>query len=126
MGIIKRTIFHTIAIALIFWAIEVYLFPGKLVMEGGMVGYVLLALVFGFLNGFVKPVLKILTFPIHFISLGLSSFLLNGVILWFGQFVVNFLAIAGTSLVIEGGIVTYIILGLFLMMANMVLHWFEK
>jgi len=40
------------------------------------------ALVFGILNAVVRPILKLLTFPILIITLGLFIFVLNAVMLW--------------------------------------------
>ena len=40
------------------------------------------ALVFGILNAVVRPILKLLTFPILVITLGLFIFVLNAVMLW--------------------------------------------
>jgi len=40
------------------------------------------ALVFGVLNALVRPVLKLLTFPLLILSLGLFTFVLNGFMLW--------------------------------------------
>ncbi len=40
------------------------------------------ALVFGALNVLVRPVLKFLTFPLMIVTLGLFTFVLNGIMLW--------------------------------------------
>ena len=56
-----------------------YLFDGVYVKD--FITAVLVALVLSFLNSFVKPILKFLTFPINFLSLGLFSLVINGFIL---------------------------------------------
>jgi putative membrane protein len=40
------------------------------------------ALVFGVLNTLVRPVLKLLTFPLLILTLGLFTFVLNAIMLW--------------------------------------------
>ena len=40
------------------------------------------ALVFGVLNTLVRPVLKLLTFPLLIVTLGLFIFVLNAIMLW--------------------------------------------
>ena len=40
------------------------------------------ALVFGLLNAIVRPILKLLTFPLLILSLGLFIFVLNAFMLW--------------------------------------------
>jgi putative membrane protein len=42
----------------------------------------LVALVFGVLNALVRPVLTLLTCPLLILTLGLFTFVINGVILW--------------------------------------------
>ena len=40
------------------------------------------ALVFGFVNAFIRPVAKILAFPLIIITLGLFSIVINALMLW--------------------------------------------
>lgn len=44
-------------------------------------GYVWVVLVMGFMNTFIKPVLKLLTLPLNIITLGLFTFILNAFLL---------------------------------------------
>ncbi|MSS72042.1 MAG: phage holin family protein [Candidatus Latescibacteria bacterium] len=49
------------------------------------------ALLLGIINAFVKPVLFIVAFPFYVLSLGLLTFVVNGLILWaLGHFVHGF------------------------------------
>ncbi|HSC32952.1 MAG TPA: phage holin family protein [Gemmatimonadaceae bacterium] len=50
--------------------------------EGGWLGLLGVALVFGVLNAIVRPVLKFFTFPLFLITLGLFTFVLNAFMLW--------------------------------------------
>jgi putative membrane protein len=49
--------------------------------EGEIVGLILLALVFGVVNGLIGPVVRIASMPISFFTMGLFGFILNGVLL---------------------------------------------
>jgi putative membrane protein len=49
--------------------------------HGNWLGLAGVALVFGVLNSFVRPVLSFLTFPLRIITLGLFTFVLNAVML---------------------------------------------
>ena len=40
------------------------------------------ALIFGVVNAFIRPVAKLLTFPLIIVTLGLFSFVVNGLMLW--------------------------------------------
>lgn len=57
------------------------LVPG-VVYTGGWLPFLGVAFVFGFVNAFVRPVAKILTFPLIIVTLGLFSLVINGLMLW--------------------------------------------
>lgn len=44
-------------------------------------GYVWVVIIMGFVNTFIKPVLKLLTFPVNLLTLGLFTFILNAFLL---------------------------------------------
>jgi len=52
-----------------------YILPG--VTVGSFIAALLVALVLGFLNAFIKPVLIILTLPINILTLGLFTLIIN-------------------------------------------------
>src|SRR5881392_2437212 len=49
---------------------------------GGWLPFLGVALVFGFVNAFIRPVAKVLTFPLIILTLGLFSILINAFMLW--------------------------------------------
>ncbi len=51
-------------------------------IEGGVRVLLFASIVFTLLNFFLKPLIKILLFPINFITLGLFSFLVNVIIIY--------------------------------------------
>lgn len=73
-SVILNLFFSTLAVLL-----AAYLVPGVEVASW-QIG-VVLALVLGLVNTFVKPILKILAFPINIVSLGLFSLVINGVLI---------------------------------------------
>lgn len=50
---------------------------------------VVAAVVIGIINTFIKPVLQILFLPISIVTLGISAFLINVLLLWGTSFVVK-------------------------------------
>lgn len=56
-------------------AIAAYLLPG--ITVSGVVAVILLAIVLGVINTFIKPVLKVLTLPLTVMTFGLFSLILN-------------------------------------------------
>ena len=50
--------------------------------DGGALPFLGVALVFGVVNAIIRPVLKILTFPLIIVTLGLFALVVNGLMLW--------------------------------------------
>jgi putative membrane protein len=58
--------------------IGAYLVPGVVVTP---VGAIVLAVVIGLINVFIKPVVRLLTLPINIVTLGIFSLVLNALII---------------------------------------------
>ena len=71
-----------VAATAIAFAILVNVLPKSMVqLKGGAVELVILAVVFGLVNAFIKPVVKILSFPISMMTLGLFGIVINAALL---------------------------------------------
>ncbi|MDJ1467346.1 phage holin family protein [Cytophagaceae bacterium DM2B3-1] len=75
MNLLIRLIVATLAVIISSW-----LLPG--VHVNGIVTAIIVAIVLGFLNAFVKPVLTFLTIPITIITLGLFLLVINVIIVY--------------------------------------------
>ena len=73
---ILRWVINAIALFL-----AVYLIPG-VALEGGWVSIFWLALIFGLVNAFLRPLLKLLTCPLIILTLGLFTLLINTFLFW--------------------------------------------
>ena len=75
----------TVATAIAFWIVAVvfpeYLGLDFLKYEGDPVGVIVLALIFGVINGLIGPVVRLIALPITFMTLGLFGFVINGILL---------------------------------------------
>jgi putative membrane protein len=74
MNIVIRWVVAAIAVI-----ITAYVLPG--VMVSGFVAALLVAIVLGLLNVFIRPILLILTLPINILTLGLFTFVINALII---------------------------------------------
>ena len=74
-GIILRILINALALGT-----AVTFVPG--ISVSGIGDLFLVAIVFGVLNAFVKPILKLLTCPLQILTLGLFTFVLNALLLW--------------------------------------------
>ncbi len=60
----------------------------------------------GFVNFFIRPVLKLLTLPIRLLTLGLFTFFINTAIVWFVQLMLEGVVVENTiSLLLATGII---------------------
>ncbi len=71
----RHFIIGTAATAIAF-AIVAWLLP-QVDFTGSVPQLILLAIVFGVVNGFIKPVIKLFSFPINAMTLGLFGFVIN-------------------------------------------------
>jgi putative membrane protein len=87
--------------------IAIAVVPG-LHYSGGILGFVILALIFGLVNALLKPLLTLLTCPLVLLTLGLFLLVINGLLLMFTGFLGQVIGIpfhvAGFASAFLGGI----------------------
>lgn len=64
----------------------------------------IVALVIGLINIFIRPIVEILTLPINILTLGLFTFIINALLLWLTAAIVNGFDIAGFFAALLGSI----------------------
>ena len=74
-GFIVRTIVTAIAVAIV-----AYVYPA-IDYGGEILNLVVVAVILGVLNAFVKPILGLLSLPINLMTFGLFGFVINAVVL---------------------------------------------
>ena len=62
--------------------VAVKLIPGITYTGNGWLPFLGVALVFGFVNAFIRPLVKLLSLPVIFLTLGLFALVVNGAMLW--------------------------------------------
>lgn len=87
--------------------------PGITPQSGNWLSFVWLALIFGLLNALLRPLLKLLTFPLIFLTLGLFTLVINTFLFWLvGIIGTNFhigFTVAGFWPAFLGGLVVSIV-----------------
>ncbi len=110
-----RLIVNWIVSALAVWLVS-QVVPGFYVH--GVVAALLAALVIGFVNATIGLVLKVLTFPLTIVTLGVFWFVINAFMLKLASMFVPGFAIRGFWAAFIGGIVLSVV--------NMLLKWLVK
>lgn len=124
MSFLRRIVAHIIANAVALYFVGVIL-DGNFVITGGWKGYLIAALIFGILNGIVKPILKLLSLPFVLISAGLFIFVINMFLVWFAKYALDVLKFEGVSITVNG-FFNYLIAGFLIALLNMVIGWLLK
>ena len=104
----------------------VYLLQPAFQITGLVKGFLITALIFGVLNSFVKPVLKLLTLPLILVTAGLFALVINMFVVWFAQYALDILAFEGVAIIITGGFLTYLYVGFLMSIANVIINWLTK
>jgi putative membrane protein len=101
-------------------AAAVYLMPQFLneIKVSGTTAALIVALVMSFLNTFIKPILKLLSFPITILTLGLFSLVINVVIVYLCDYLVDGFKVSG--------FIQPLIFGLILSIVNSLVGSFQE
>ena len=125
MGFLFRLIVHILISAVVFYVLDQYVFPGSFSIEGSdLMRYVWVALLFGLLNTFIKPLLKLFMLPVQVLTLGAAGLAINGILVALLAFGLNALELQSASVVVDHWF-TYFVVGIVLGLTNTIIHWFS-
>lgn len=87
MNIIKRLVIGILLNGLALYALTQ--FVSGVNYTGGVKVFIIGGLIIGLLNSIVKPILKLLTIPFIFLTLGLFLVVINGAMLWLMSYILE-------------------------------------
>lgn len=96
-----------------------------LIFTGGIPTYLIVGAIVGALNIVAKPILKILSFPLIFLTGGLFLIVINALILYFAQHLLTIMDFTGLSMTVDKPL-TYLFAAAIFGVANWLIHWFLK
>jgi putative membrane protein len=91
----------------------------------GPVSPIVAGVIITILNAIVRPIIKLLSFPLVLLSAGLFLIVINAFILYLTVYVIEVMDIDGVSMAIQG-LLTYLLAAVILGLANSTIHWFLK
>ena len=116
LGIILNTLaFYTVTKAI-----------PQVTYEGGIAFLAVTGTILGFLNAFIKPVIKVFSFPVIFLTGGLFLIVINAALLWLMDNFYDVLAVQEFNTEMAGGIMTYLYAGAVFGVVNSLEHWLVK
>jgi putative membrane protein len=78
-------------------------------IEGGVGGLLVVAAIFGLVNTFVRPIVRLLALPVRVMTLGLVSFAINGLMLLITGWLLDVLDVGGVWNAIVGAVVISVV-----------------
>lgn len=111
MKLLIRLVISTLAII-----VAAHLIPG-VELRGGITTAIIVAIVLGILNTFLKPILQILALPITILTLGLFYFVVNVFVIYLASYLVDGFYISSFIPALLFGLVVSVVsgvLGMFL------------
>lgn len=117
---LKRALIGIVLNGLLLYFLVEYL--DEITGTGGVKLFIIGGIIIGLLNTFVKPLLKILSLPFVIVTAGLFLIVVNAVILFVAQWLINTMAFRDVSLVFAGlgaYLVAAIVMGLFNFVENL-------
>ncbi|MCF6148311.1 MAG: phage holin family protein [Candidatus Kuenenia sp.] len=103
-----------------------HFFPQRLAVEGGIGAYAIIGILIGLLNFFIKPILKLITFPFILFTMGLFLIPINGLIIFITSKLLYIVAPASIRLNVFGGFLSYLVIALIFGVLNWILGFFLK
>ena len=103
MSFLIRVLLGLVVIALAF-LVTTRIVPG-IQVHGGVSDYLIVAVVFGLVNGILGPVLRLVTLPLSILTLGLFMLVLNALLLALAAYLVPSLTIDGFVSAFFGAII---------------------
>jgi len=95
MGFFVKFIAKVILNGIAFYLASIY-FPG-FILAGGIWTLIIAALVFTIINTFIRPILRLITAPLVWVTFGLFNLVINMLILWMADRMLNELTITDLS-----------------------------
>jgi len=93
----NRFLVATVINAFGLWIVTLLIPAIKLIPYGGteawqvVLSYLAVALIFGFVNSVIAPIIKVIALPVYILTFGLISFVLNGALLLLVAWISGFL-----------------------------------
>jgi len=88
-GFVVGTIVTAIAFYILTKVLPQYTGFDLVTYEGELVGIVVLAVIFGLVNGLIGPIVRMLALPISFMTMGLVGFVINAGLLLLTAFIAD-------------------------------------
>lgn len=126
MKYLFRALYLFLVNAFIFYIAEKYILVDRVFITPVITGHFVIGFFSAVFNTFLKPILKIITLPFRWLTLGLFGIFLNGILIYVLAWVLGQNNFMETTFSVQGGIMTYVLLGIILGIGNSLLKGRRK
>jgi putative membrane protein len=102
--------------------VAIWLLPQQIHFDGSTGQFILLALIFGLVNAFLRPILRLLSCPLILLTLGLFIFVVNAVLLAITAALAQSIGIAFTVEGFGGALLGAIVISIVSILASLFIH----
>lgn len=123
--LLQHFVLAILANALALYVVQYFLADQGFEITRGVLGFALVGFMLGLLNTLVRPILKLVSLPVVFLTMGLFLIVVNAIILFLTEYFFNtlFAETFDVTFHVGDGIVTYLIAAVLLSIVNTVTHW---
>ena len=114
-----RLLLRTVLTILLVWAMSQFI-PEYFLVKGGPAAFVIIGCLITLMNIIVRPILHILTFPLHIIFSLLAMILTNWAFIWLTARIASTMDTTLVTLTMSGGTLGLIVCAIVLGFANLV------
>lgn len=118
---LKRIVIGVILNAIALYGVTYFL--KDITYTGGIKFFLIGGIIIGVLNTFVKPLMKILSFPFVLMTAGLFILVINAIIFWLTTRIVNVIHFSDVSVTAKGAL-TYLVAAVVFGLLNWLIHIF--
>ncbi len=115
MKIVMRIIINAVAIWLATYFVAGFTFSGDLI------ALIIVAIIFGLINTFIRPIIAFVSFPVTLLTLGLFTLVINALMLWLTVWFSSSLSLEGGGV---GRFITVFVAAIIISLVSTVLGWF--
>lgn len=116
---VKKIVFGIVLNALALYVVTKFL--PEIQYTGGIAFFIVGGTIIGFVNTFVKPIMKLLSLPLVLITVGLFLFVINAIVFWLTVQIVNGINIADVTITVESPL-AYFMASIIFGLVNWALH----
>ncbi len=102
-----KLILRIVINALAIWVAS--LIVSGITLAGGIWGIIVVSVIFGLINGLIKPIIKLFSLPLIVVTLGLFTLIINALLFWLTSWLTSYLVVDGFIPALIGSVIVSLV-----------------